>query len=90
MLLVLRISRPGKRRGNCVFQEKHISEKEKTSGKESSEQGFELEVGGFGSGGADGANGASAFARGGSQRNLCHRASHAKKVKDIHVSVVQS
>ena len=50
--------------GNCLFQEKHISEKEKSSGKVSAEQGFELEVGGFGRGGADGANGSSALARG--------------------------
>ena len=90
MLLVLRISRPGKRRGNCVFQEKHISEKEKTSGKNHRNRVLNLKL--------------EALevvelmelmdpvrSREAALRETCvivHRMQ--KKVKDIHVSVVQS
>ena len=45
------------------FKKSTFLNKEKNSGKESAEEGFELEVGGFGRGGADGANGASARGR---------------------------
>ena len=55
----------GQGRGKEIvyFKKSTFLNKEKNRGKESAEQGFELEVGDFGRRGADGANGASARGR---------------------------